>query len=272
MEIVESLEPVGYLFCGVCLTLMIAGFLVKKGYLSVLGSFGLQLPTFSIFASSMFGLTGIGVLTVLWYPLGQMYGGALDFGSIVYLPYELLAILFHGSGLVAGHILSVVVMGTGLTFLFLGVLSWFIGKLEKHVVVDFSLYKYTRHPQYLGFLLWSYGLLTSQTILYSRMHESLGFAKLSGLPWLLSTLFILAAAMCEEIDLVKSHGRECTTYREKTPFMIPLPRAVLRIVKFPLRLLLKKDYPENVWEVILITAVYGGILVLLSYAFSAVTT
>ncbi|NIO37088.1 hypothetical protein GTO27_05230, partial [Candidatus Bathyarchaeota archaeon] len=33
------------------------------------------------------------------------------------------------------------------------------GKFEKRKIYDFWIYKYSRHPQYLGFILWSYGVM-----------------------------------------------------------------------------------------------------------------
>jgi len=48
---------------------MIAGFMVRKSYLSTIGSVGLYLPTFGYFAFTMFFLAGVGVLRALWFPL-----------------------------------------------------------------------------------------------------------------------------------------------------------------------------------------------------------
>ena len=46
----------------------------------------------------------------------------------------------------------------GLVIFSYGLITWFQGVLEKKEINDFSIYRYSRHPQYLGYLLWSYGI------------------------------------------------------------------------------------------------------------------
>jgi hypothetical protein len=49
-------------------------------------------------------------------------------------------------------------MALGLIIFLLGVFTWLYGKFKGIRIIDFWIYRYSRHPQYFGFLLWSYGL------------------------------------------------------------------------------------------------------------------
>jgi hypothetical protein len=43
----------------------------------------------------------------------------------------------------------------GLLIFILGVLAWFYARLEKKGTADFWIYRFSRHPQYLGWIVWS---------------------------------------------------------------------------------------------------------------------
>jgi protein-S-isoprenylcysteine O-methyltransferase Ste14 len=57
----------------------------------------------------------------------------------------------------------------GLFIFFLRAAAWLYGRFKGVGLVTFWIYRYSRHPQYLGFLLWSYGLLMFTSILGSPM-------------------------------------------------------------------------------------------------------
>ncbi len=86
-QVIETLRPYGYLALTVTLILIVVGFAVKKGYLSILGSVAMYLPIFGYFAFAMFFLAGLGVLRVLWLPLLELSLETLKLGHIVYFPF-----------------------------------------------------------------------------------------------------------------------------------------------------------------------------------------
>lgn len=55
--------------------------------------------------------------------------------------------------------LAYLAIGSGLLIFLLGTIAWFYGKSERREIIDFWTYKYWRHPQYMGFLIWSYGVM-----------------------------------------------------------------------------------------------------------------
>lgn len=74
-----------------------------------------------------------------------------------------------------------------------------------------SLYRYTRHPLYLGFLM---AFWCAPTMTLSRLALAGGF-----------TLFILIAVRLEERDLVRAHGEQYENYRRRVPMILPSLRS-----------------------------------------------
>jgi len=138
-EVAEFLRPVGYVGFVAVLVLIIAGFMVRKGYLSTIGSVGLYLPTFGYFAFTMFFLAGVGVLRALWFPLLDLSPNVLQLGNIVYVPYFLLAFLFVLIDVDVSALLASTMMGAGILAFFLGTVTWLYGKFkssENHRFLD----------------------------------------------------------------------------------------------------------------------------------------
>jgi protein-S-isoprenylcysteine O-methyltransferase Ste14 len=158
-------------------------------------------------------------------------------------------------------LLSLIIMVMGLIIFFLGVFTWLYGKFKGIRIIDFWIYQYSRHPQYFGFLLWSYGL----TILASTIgaHKG-GYVPPPSLPWLISTLIIVGVALHEENVMVRMYGDEYVRYRNCTPFMLPLPKQISNLATLPMRKLLGKSRPENGREIAFIILLYSIILILLS--------
>jgi len=237
-ELVQALRPLGYVAFLRVLGLMTTGFVIGRWRLTVLGALSLYLPVFGSFAFSMFFLAGTGILRILWLPMLDASPAILKLGGIVYLPYIALVALFRLLGIDAWIPLSFIVMGAGLFIFFLGAAAWLYGRFMGVRLVTFWIYGYSRHPQYLGFLLWSYGLLMLTSILGSPKG---GYIPPPSLPWLLLALAIVSTAMVEENAMTRRYGAKYLEYRGRTAFMIPLPRGISSLVTFPARFLLKRS-------------------------------
>jgi len=270
-ESIEALmnyaRPIGYACLVVVIALILVGFMTDRIRLSSLGSFAFFLPAFGYFAASMFFLTGIGILRVMWLPFWDSSPTLLKLGDISYLPswiimYPLRLLGVEGIQLHnTGNSLASLVVGVGLLIFCVSTFTWLYGKFENRKVFDFWIYKYSRHPQYLGFILWSYGVMLLTTLAPVPFG---GYQPEPSLPWLISTLLVICVALAEEIKMVKQAEESYLAYRRSTPFMLPLPRFLSMIFTAPNRVLLKKDFPENGREVICTFVIYCTILMLLS--------
>ncbi len=272
---IEALRPLGYLCFTLFLLLIIIGFLLRWFRLSALGSLGLYLPTFSYFASTMFFLAGLCVLRVIWLPLMELvpapwihrphlFEELLDVADAVYLPYIPLRVLL--SLLSASPILRHVdqfifnlLIFLGSATLFLGSQTWLYGRLIGRDLIDFWAYRYSRHPQYLGLLIWSYGLLIYDRFVFTPVRG--GYYPAPSLPWLIMALTILASALMEEAEMRERLGGRYVEYQASTPFMLPLPRWISDWITLPSRILIKKERPETGRETLLILAFYTALIV-----------
>ncbi|MDH5685542.1 MAG: hypothetical protein OEY73_03305, partial [Hadesarchaea archaeon] len=203
-EFLRNVRPIGYACLGIVLSLIVVGFIKGKRGLSSMGSIAFFIPTFGYFAASMFFLAGAGVLRALWMPFLDSSIDFLKLGDIVYLPYMVIAYPFRLIGVDIGVSISNLAIGLGIFVFILGTITWFYGKFEKRKIFDFWIYKYSRHPQYLGFLIWSYGvmLLASLTpVPFGGINPGASF------PWLITSLAVICVALREEIKMVKLYGK-----------------------------------------------------------------
>lgn len=253
--VISALRPVGYASLAATAALIALGFATKKGALASLGSLALYLPTFGYFASAMFFLAGLGALRALWLPILEACPAALKLGCVAYLPLE--AVLPRPSLNVVG----MAIMLAGLFVFSLGAATWLYGKFMGYGLVDFWIYRYSRHPQYLGFILWSYGLLVFVSY---KPYARGAFATPPALIWLASTMVVVAAALCEELEMARRHGGRYEEYRRRAPFMAPLPSPLARAIALPMRAV--GGYPRSARGVAAVVALYFAILVALSYA------
>ena len=261
-EFMKIARPIGYVCLTAIVILIIAGFITKKKRLSTLGALFFFLPTFGYFAGSMFFLAGLGILRITWIPFWEI--NLVNLGDIAYLPYIIPTYLFHLIGPDIRTPLAIAVTGIGFFIFLLGTIAWFYGKVQKRETVTFWLYKYSRHPQYLGYIIWSYGVMLQASLAGISWGGSNPGASL---PWLISTLIVVCIALAEEINMSKRDRDTYLKYKERAPFMFPIPKFITSLVTAPIRVLLRKNQPENRKEIIGTFAVYFLIFVLLSLPF-----
>ena len=263
-EFHRKLEIIGLVCLVAVIALIVVGFLTGRRRMSSVGSFAFFLPTFAYFAGGMFILAGLGLLRSLWYPF---YLAELEIilllGDIIYLPYLLIDYPFSLLGVDVGMPLAYLAIGTGLFIFFIGTLAWFYGKSENQKVFDFWIYKYSRHPQYLGFLIWSYGVMLIGTL----TPQGIMIIPEPSLPWVISTLLVICLALSEEIKMTKEADEAYLTYQRSAPFMLPLPRFLSRLITAPNRLFLKKDFPTRGKEVLITFIIYLAICIGFSLLF-----
>jgi protein-S-isoprenylcysteine O-methyltransferase Ste14 len=247
-----------------CLALMIlaglVGLMARKSWLASLGSFGLILPVYAYFILHMSFLAGLGVVTVLWAPF---WGELVRLGDIVYLPY--MAVVYPASllGVDIRITIAALFADLGLAIFILGVLAWFYARLQEKDTADFWLYRYTRHPQYLGWVLWSYGLMLRVGLRRDTAFQAANPG--ASLLWVISTLIIICVALSEEVQMQRRAGSAYENYRQATPFFIPLPGFLGRTISAPFRWVTGKAWPENGWDLVKTFVVYLVLVVLLSF-------
>lgn len=256
------LRWIGYGSLILILALIITGFATRKTGWALAGAVGLFIPVFGQFALSMFFLAGLGFLRVGWLPFLDIQGfQVLDLGQVIYIPYWILMWffgLFHWN---AHMFLSYLFMASGAFLFTWGVLVWFQSRYSREKVASSRIYRISRHPQYLGWILWSYGF-----ILFTPLSGSMKitWSIPSSFPWLLMAMTIVGICMAEEIRMMKLTGGTYAAYRKSAPFLLPLPRWFSRIAGWPARRIAGGGYPESNRQVFWITLVYTGIFTALS--------
>jgi len=258
------LRLIGYICFGLMIVLIAVGFITGKRGLASAGALMIFLPVFAQFATVMFFLAGLGVLNVVWMPVLDISFNAGQLGDIVYLPYRLLRSLFLKMGVDIHYPLVYLLIGIGLLLFIVGTFTWFISRQRKKNMADFWIYRISRHPQYLGWVIWSYGMLLAlMRVQYPR--RSWGIA--ASLPWLLSAMIIIGVALLEERNMKKQLGKQYEIYSTKTPFLFPLPKFISSIFTVPSRLLFKKKFPERKGEIAAVLSIYLVLLVGFSHIY-----
>ena len=246
-------------------TLIVVGLFVERSSLSSLGAVALFLPVFGHFALSMSMLAGLGMLRVIWMPLVELAPGLLRLGDIAFVPYMVAVYVPALAGIDVRIFLIYGLMGFGIALFVLGVLVWLQARFRCEDLASKSIYRFSRHPQYLGWIVWTYGLM----IYVSRLPgPRIMWSVESSLPWLIATVAIICVARLEEIKLGREQGPAYSEYEKGTPFLLPLPRLVSRIVSAPMRLVLRKDRPRSGRDVVIVFVLYSGILIALSIPFA----
>ena len=258
MAFMALAEPIGYLSLAAVALLILAGFLTERRKVSVAGSLALFLPTFGYFAATMFILAGLGVLRVLWQPLWDVSPALFALGDVVLLPFWLLErissfLLGPASGGPAGAAFAYTLIAAGLFLFSLGAFTWLYGRLQKKRLFDFWVYRYSRHPQYLGFIVWNYGVLLLAAQTFNPYWE---VQPEPTLPWVISALVLVCVALAEENSMLGPGDQEYLAYRERTHFMLPLPRFLSRLCTAPIRAALGRDFPRGERETLYAFGIY----------------
>ena len=258
----NHVRVIGYVCVALMIFLALVGLINEKRGLASLGSIGFILPIYAYFMLHMSFLAGLGVLTALWTPF---WGDLVKLGDIAYLPYMVLVYPFSLIGMDIRRFLAGFFVALGLLIFILGVLAWFYARFQKKGTADFWIYNFTRHPQYLGWILWSYGLMLRVAFRHDTVLQNTNPG--ASLPWVISTLIIICVALSEEIQMHKKYGQEYEQYRNQAPFLFPLPGLLRRIMSVPFRLIRRKDKSTSRWDLIWMFAIYLGIIMLLSLPF-----
>jgi protein-S-isoprenylcysteine O-methyltransferase Ste14 len=252
------LRLIGYSCFALLVLAIIVGFATRKTGLAAIGAVGFMLPVFAQFAGVMFFLAGLGVLNVLWLPVLDISFELQRLGLIIRAPYDLLMWLFRQIGISGYWPIVYFFLGSGLLLFFFGTFAWLSARARKQDVADFWVYRISRHPQYLGWILWSYGVYL---MLLRGMYPRRSWGIDASLPWLLSTLVIIGVAMLEELNMRKRFGDAYETYRRSAPFLFPLPGFVEKLFALPTRLLFKKSQPDRKREVTVVISLYAVVLI-----------
>ncbi|UCE07034.1 MAG: HEAT repeat domain-containing protein [bacterium] len=245
------LRLIGYSCLALIIILIAVGFITNKSGLSSAGAIILFLPVFGQFALTMFFLGGLGFLRLIWLPFLDVSFNVLHLGDIVNIPYKILSYFYSLVGLNRLINLSYFITGLGLLIFFLGTLTWFYARIQNKGVANFWIYRLSRHPQYLGWIIWSYGILY-----LPQPRIKIMFDISNSLPWLLATMIIIGVAMLEELKMRRIQSEAYESYCRRTSFLLPLPRFVSKLFSTPLRLIFKKEYPERKREVFTMITFY----------------
>jgi protein-S-isoprenylcysteine O-methyltransferase Ste14 len=258
------LRIVGYACCAALLVLIGAGFGGRWTGLATLGGLAFMLPVFAQFAGVMFFLAGLGLLNVVWLPVLDISLELSRLGLVIRAPYDLLRWLLGRLRFNGYWPIVLLFIASGLLIFFLGTYAWLRARARGQAVADGWVYRISRHPQYLGWILWSYGVYL---LLERGMYPRRSWGISASLPWLLSTMVIIGVAMLEELHMSRRQREAYERYRRSAPFLLPLPAFVLRLFTLPLRILFNRDRPTRKREVAVVVSLYTMLLMAASVLF-----
>ena len=258
----NHIRLIGYTCIAVVILLGLVGLVTKRRTLTSLGSLGFILPIYAYFVLHMSFLAGLGVLTALWTPF---WGNLVKLGDIAYLPYMALVYPFSLIGWDIRSEVSGLFAGLGLLIFILGILAWFYSRIQKKETADFWIYRLTRHPQYLGWIIWSYGLMLRVGLRHDTALQ--GPNPGASFPWMISTLFIICVALSEEIQMRKKDSMVYEHYSDRTSFLFPIPGFMTRMIRYPFKLLTKRDRPQTRWDLLWVFLIYLSLTMLFSLPF-----
>ena len=258
------IRTLGYASLILIVVLVGVGLYTERRRWAAAGAVALFLPVFGHFALSMSMLAGLGLLRVAWLPIIEHHPSLLRLGDVAFIPY-LISVYVPALGgmdirvpFIYGLIAGGVLLFTAGTFV------WFQTRFQGRHVADIGLYRLSRHPQYLGWIVWSYGLM----IYVARLRgPRIGWTVDSTMPWIVASLILVCVALKEEITMRRHRSTDYQEYLSRTPFLFPVPKSISRIVSAPMRLVIRKEWPTNGRDVVVAFAVYASIAIVTSLPF-----
>ena len=255
------LRTIGYLSFTALLILIGAGFATRRAGLAMLGGLAFMLPVFAQFAGVMFFLAGLGLLNVMWLPLLDISLDISRLGLVIRAPFDLLRWILGLAGVNGYWPITLTCIAAGLLIFFLGTFAWLQARVRGEPVATGWVYRCSRHPQYLGWILWSYGMFL---LIELHRYPKRSWGISAALPWLLGTMIIIAVALLEEVSMRRDHPDAYGRYARSAPFLFPVPRVVTWMLTLPNRLLFGHSLPVRRREVAAIVAIYTAALMGLS--------
>ncbi|MCZ7385739.1 MAG: isoprenylcysteine carboxylmethyltransferase family protein [Candidatus Methanoperedens sp.] len=144
------------------------------------------------------------------YVLSSLFGLNLSFG---HAEGHLLGVLLSKAGIMSMEAAWALVMVTSSAVIFLGLFLMSTGWSRIHAsngeLVTDGIYKYVRHPQYLGLIILTIGLLIQwPTIITLAM-------------WPVLVLMYYRLAKREEREAIEAFGERYEEYKKQTPMFLP---------------------------------------------------
>lgn len=142
-------------------------------------------------------------------PLTILFASKFLFVPGTAMPEHVVTFNFMGVSLGMDHAMTygLVVMLIGMALIMAGWISLY-AQVRQPGFAHKGLYRYSRHPQYLGFVLlvigWFFGWPTILTIIFSPI----------------LVYKYIKAARSEEADMIRLYGDDYVAYRRATPFLI----------------------------------------------------
>lgn len=150
------------------------------------------------------------------YIVSSLFGLTLSFG---HAEGHLLGVLFSKAGLMSMEAAWAFVMVTSSAVIFLGLFlmsrGWSVIHSSKGELVTGGIYRYVRHPQYLGLIVITVGLLIQwPTIITLAM-------------WPVLVVMYYRLAKKEEREAMEAFGERYEEYKRHTPMFFPTIKRIL---------------------------------------------
>jgi protein-S-isoprenylcysteine O-methyltransferase Ste14 len=142
-------------------------------------------------------------------PLTILFASKFLFVPGTVMPENVVTFIFLGVHLGMDHAMTygLVVMLVGMALIVAGWASLYT-QVRQPGLASKGIYQYSRHPQYLGFVLlvvgWFFGWPTILTVVFSPI----------------LVYKYISAARSEEADMIRLFGDDYVTYRQSTPFLV----------------------------------------------------
>ena len=142
-------------------------------------------------------------------PLTILFASKFLFVPGTVMPAHVITFDFMGVHLGMDHAMTygLVVMLIGMTLIMAGWVSLYT-QVRQPGFASKGIYRYSRHPQYLGFVLlvsgWFFGWPTILTFIFSPI----------------LVYKYIKAARSEEGDMIRLYGDDYGSYRQSTPFLV----------------------------------------------------